>query len=250
MTSPNSIVCHTCAAPIPAKDIELSLMIAKCTSCDAVFSFADTVGHTEQEVVGRILGDDSAPAERVMPTDHKVKVKADTDNQLTLSMGWFSAQTLFMAMFAVFWNGFLLVWYAIGITGFLAGESGMIIMLLFPVLHVAAGFYVGYTAICGFVNSTTISVDRTGIEVVHGPLPWPGNVSLQAQDVDQLYVVPRVITGKNSTRTVYDLKAVDRGGSEITVLRTLEDDRAALFMERRIEQWLGIEDRRIAGQHG
>ena len=224
-------------------------MIAKCGNCDAVFSFADKVGHTEQEVISRVLGEPAPTTDRPIPTDHKVR-EVDSGDQLTLTMGWFSPQTLFMAFFAVFWNGFLVVWYSIGITGLLSGETEMIIMLLFPVLHVAAGFYVGYSAITGFVNSTTVTVDSAGIEVRHGPLPWPGNIRLDAEDVDQLYVAPRIITGKNTTRTVYDLKAVAKSGTELTVLKTLEDDRAALFMERRIERWLGIEDRRISGQHG
>lgn len=247
-----ALSCPTCAADIPAKDVELSLMIAKCASCDAVFSFADRVGHSEEEAIGLMLGEEPRLAEgatRPVPTDHKVK-ELDAGDRLTLTIGWFSFQTVFLAFFAVFWNGFLLVWYSIGIAGMLAGETGMVFMLLFPVLHVAAGVYVGYTAITGFVNSTTVTVDRNGIDVRHGPLPWPGNITIEAAKIDQLYVAPRVITGKNTTRTVYDIVAIGPGGAEVTVLKALEDDRAALFMERRIEQWLGIEDRQIAGQHG
>jgi hypothetical protein len=243
----DSIQCETCGAPIPSANIELALMIAKCDQCNAVFSFAGQVGHSDQDAVNRVLGGAQAPV-RPVPSDHKVR-ESDTGDQLILTLRWFTPKTLFIAFFALFWNGFLVVWYTMGLAGLASGETGMIIMLLFPVLHVIAGAYLAYTAITGFVNATTVTVSRRGVDVRHGPLPWPGNKTLSTEDIAQLYVSPRQVSSKNSTQTVYDVTAVGPDNLEVVLVKGIENDNAALFMERRIETWLGIEDREVPGQH-
>jgi len=243
----STVQCETCSAPIPAANVELALMIAKCDQCDAVFSFAGHVRHSDQDAVNRVLGGGAAHA-RPVPTDHKVR-ESDTGDGLTLTMSWFSAKTIFMAFFAVFWNGFLVVWYSIGFAALAAGETETIVMLVFPVLHVVAGFYIAYAALTGFVNTTTVTVNRSGIEVRHGPLPWPGNKTLDSGEIAQLYVSPRQVSSKNASQIVYDVTAVGPDNREIVLVKGVENDNAAVFMERRIETWLGIEDRQVPGQH-
>ena len=242
-----SIQCESCGAAIPAANVELALMIAKCEQCDGVFSFAEQVGHSDEDAVNRVLGGAPAPV-RAIPTDHKVR-QDDSGDRLTLTLPWFSPKTIALAFFAVFWNGFLVVWYAIGLSSLASGETSAIIMLLFPFLHVMAGFYVGYAAITGFLNSTTVTVTRRGVEVRHGPLPWPGNKTLHTHDIEQLYVSPRQMSSNNSTQIVYDVTAIGPDNLEVVLVKGVENDNAAIFLERRIETWLGIEDRAVPGQH-
>ena len=262
------LTCPSCgASPIPADDVELSLMIAKCSQCDTVFSFAETVGHDELEVFDRALGVPPTPSgaapgigsgvgsgvehragRPLTPKKHRVQ-EAETPTGLSLEMRWFSAQHVALGFFALFWNGFLLVWYAIALSSFAAGDSEAAMGLCFPVIHVAVGIGVGYGALAGFVNRTLVEVRTGHISVTHGPLWWPGAVELDANDVEQLYVETRVIRGKNSSRTVYDLKARLRDGSSTDLCKGVSELSSARYLEHRVEGWLGIEDQPVAGEH-
>lgn len=249
MTQVHAIHCPTCGAKVPAADVELSLLLAKCLACDEVFSFGDAVGRPDAEAVGRAAGaaPDAAPDRPPIPLDHGV-VEREEAGGLILELRWFGLQGVFLLVFALFWNGFLAVWYSIALTALLSGDGEAVMMVVFPLIHVAAGLGIGYWSIATLLNRTTIRVDRHGIAVRHGPLPWPGSREIPVPDVLQLYVEPRVVRGKNTTRTVYDLNAVLRSGS-ITLVSGIEDARSARFLEHRIEGWLGIVDRPVAGQH-
>ena len=244
-------------------------MLAKCRSCDAVFSIAEDVGRSEDQVLERALGDFPVPQGEApagggkadapalpardpsrppTPTDHGVQEVAGTDG-LTLDVRWFGPQYLFMLVFAAFWNGFLVVWYSIVLGGLANGDAGMAVMGLFPILHVAVGVGIGYSALAGLFNRTRVSVDRKGLSVRHGPLPWPGNVEVDSAQVDQLFLKSRIVRNKNSSSTVYDLKVLDKQGRETTLYKGARDDRAARYLEHRIEGWLGLVDRPVAGEH-
>ncbi len=251
----SKLACLECDSPISAENMELSLMIAKCPSCDSVFSFADEVGHSEGEVLARATAGVPAatapdPSRPLTPRDHKVReLDGPGGSGLLLEVPWFAWHYVPLALFALMWNGFLVVWYTIAFGAVAAGESAAAVMLCFPVLHLAVGIGVGYTALAGFLNKTVVSVSGTGIAVTHGPLPWRGNVKVPASGLSQLFVQTRVVRSKNSSRTVYDLHAELGSGEQVTLCRAMADLASARYLEHRVEGWLGIEDRAVPGEH-
>ncbi len=249
MDAPRTVAldCPSCGKSVASEDMELSLMLAKCSACDTVFSFAEQVGRSEDEVLERV-GTDVPALRPATPVDHRVR-ETVTATGLTLELSWFQPQTLFLAGFALFWNGFLVVWYSMAFAGLASGEVASVAMLVFPLLHVAVGIGVGYTAVAGFVNKTVVDVGARVLTVRHGPLPWPGNTEVRSHDLDQLFLGMRVERGKNSSRTVYDLKALLKSGRELVVCKGLTDARSARYLEHRVEGWLGLEDRPVAGEH-
>ena len=234
-----TLSCPKCAASIPAVDVQLDLLIAKCASCDAVFSFADQVGHHEAEVLRRVAtnGEWRPPT----PTEHSVEAHEE-GGVLTLEVPWWSWHFVMMVPFLLFWNGFLVVWWSIALS------EGQVAMAAFSLLHVGAGIGLAYYTACGFLNATTVAVSKAGIATAHGPLPWPGARTLDAAGLEQLFVKERFIRGENSVRTVYDLTARHRQG-ELVVVSGLPDPNSARYLEHRIEKWLGIEDRAVPGEH-
>jgi len=241
------ISCPSCATPVPAEDLELSMMLAKCSACDTVFSFAEEVGRTEGDSLRGALG--ARPAHRPgTPTDHPVKEHEDGDG-LVLSWRWFSPRHLFLGFFALFWNGFLVVWYTIGISAVAAGDDSAVMMLCFPGIHVLVGLGVGYMAITGVVNSTTVRITQGRLAVEHHPLPWPGAKELHTDSIAQLFVKQRIKRGKNGTTVTYEVLARDRSHGEVTLMKGIAQEQAARYLEHRIEQWLGIEDQAVAGEH-
>jgi len=157
---------------------------------------------------------------------------------------WLGWQTVVLTCFAVFWDGFLFFWYSMAL------RSGMTAMTLFPLIHVAVGIGITYTALAGWLNRTRISVDQGKIIVRHGPLPWLGNKDLDGSDVKQLYSKEKISRGRNSTSTTYEVHAITHGGKNVKVLSGLETSEQALYIEQEIERYFRIEDAPVRGQIG
>ncbi len=221
------ITCRACHADVPSDDLNIELAIAKCARCGDVFGFAD-------EVANRAPVRKRAP----IPTPKGIEV-VDNGGEIVLSRRWFSVAYFFFAFFCLVWNGFLVIWYGLALS---AGDAALP-MLLIPLLHVAAGVGLSYFTLCGFVNTTHITVRQGRLHVKHGPLPWPGGRSIETMTLDQLFCAKKVHRSrKGGTSTSYLLKAQTRSGDTLKLL-TLHDETQALFLEQRLERVLGIQDR-------
>lgn len=226
------ITCKRCGALVPADDVNLDTMAAKCRSCNAVFSIADQV-----EPDGGL-----APRARLdVPLPERFSVE-HPGGGLRISWRWHTPTAYFLAFFALFWNGFLCVW----ITAALSAGAGA--FALFALIHVAAGVGLAYTTLAMFLNNTQVDASYGALSVRHGPLPWLGNLQLSRDAIRQLYCVERVRRSRRSAATTYELKAVRADGSAATVLSSLQTTEQALYLEQELERFLGIKDEPVRGE--
>lgn len=161
---------------------------------------------------------------------------------LTLQYRWFSAKFIFMALFCLFWDGFLVVWYAMAL------GSGNLVMTVFPILHVLAGIGITYWTIAGFVNSTTVMIDGSRLRVSHHPLPWGRTVELRRFEVKQLFCEEKVSRGKNGPSYTYNLSALLQTGERRKLVSGLDTPEIPLYLEQHAEEWLEIRDESVAGE--
>ena len=225
--------CPDCGAQIPADNINLDRMVAKCQECNAVFAFGDQFG-----------GDSRSLARLPAPRPASVEVEHDGAD-LTFTRRWFSPVMIFLAMFAVFWNGFMAVWFGIAII------SRIWPMALFGTLHAAIGLFLAYYALAGFLNSTVIRVGMGEIDVTHGPLPWFGKRHLETASIAQLYV-KEVLRHRRrgSASLTYEVHVATRDGGHVKLLSGLDSSEQALYLEQEIERALGIKDLPVRGEIG
>jgi hypothetical protein len=178
------------------------------------------------------------------------RFKVEEDGQTTrIEWRWFNPLVhLFLAFFCVAWDGFLVVWY--GIAFFAAKDSSpaSVIMMVFPIAHVAVGVGLTYFTLAGFVNRTRVSVSRNQLTIRHGPLPWKGNLELPGKQFTQLYGEEIISRGKNGPTITYNLLALDREGQKVKLLSGLTDKDQVLYLEQTMERRLGIEDAAVAGE--
>jgi hypothetical protein len=230
------IDCPSCGARIAAEDMNLSAMAARCRSCHA---FVDLRAAS----AGASTSPAQTPAEPLpVPRPAQIQV-VERGLDVTLTRRWFSWVYVFLALFCTVWNGFLLVWY----TTAAAGDAPLF-FLLFPLLHVAVGVGLAYFTLAGFVNRTVLTVERGEVSVRHGPLPWPGNVDVSAGSLEQLFCTEKVIRSRNGTTVRYNVEAVLRDGRQLTLLKALDAQEEALFIEQTLERHLGIPDRRVRSE--
>jgi hypothetical protein len=225
------ITCPECRVPVAAEDVNLATGLAKCRTCNNVFRFADDPELAPQTTRAR------APVEKPRSI-----VTYASDGELTLDYRWFSPKYIFMVFFCLFWNGFLVFWYTA------AFQTRNPIMMLFPLLHVGVGLFITYITIAGFVNTTTVQIDRGRIQVRHHPLPFGRRLELATGDVKQLFCQERISRSRNGVAYMYDLVALLRDGTRRKVVSNLDSPELTLYLEQNAEAWLRIPDEAVTGE--
>jgi hypothetical protein len=228
------LYCRSCGAPIEAGEIDKDLGLVRCRHCGSVYGL---------EVLPRHDSDGSFRAyeRQSVPMPDKLEV-ADVGNELQITYRWFGLKFVFLIIFAVFWNGFMLLWHGISLA------SGAWFMSVFGLLHTAVGVGLAYYTLAGLLNKTTIRIGMGQLLIQHWPLPWPGNRQLEASDVAQLFSREKISRSKNSTSYSYQVHALLQNGKKQKLLSGLTDVDQALYVEQEIERYLGIRDRMVRGE--
>jgi hypothetical protein len=232
--------CPGCGRQIAAADINLERTLAKCAACNMVFNFAHLVASP---------GDDAAVLRPRVTAPPRWQVD-DWGADLRIRWRWWTPAALFLLFFCVAWDGFLVSWFAK-----VLGKQGP--PDDFPIVHVAVGVGLTYVTLAWHLNRTTVRVSGGQLTVRHGPIPCPGNRTLQTDDIEQLYCAHSRSgwTSMNNTARhahrgpvkvgYYDLCALLHDGTKVRLLHNLPELDHALFLEQKLEECLGIADRRV-----
>lgn len=245
--------CGQCGAPFRAADLHLDRGIAVCSACGSVQRLPASVGSgssddSELLPAPKPLGDVPMPAAFMVE---------DNGHELTIRQRWFHWALLFLLFFAIAWDSFLVGWYWMLTSGPFGGNAGMpgpfkLIFFVFPVAHVAVGVGLTYFVLAGLLNLTVIRVADGMLSVRHGPIPWRGNLDLATDGIEQLYCQNKIHKSRNddghtTTSMQYEVHAVVNGQKQ-KLLGGLHEADHALFVEQRLERFLGIEDRAVRGE--
>jgi hypothetical protein len=119
---------------------------------------------------------------------------------------------------------------------------------LFLAAFAFVAFCALYGGVAGILNSTRILVSAEKLAIRHGPLPWLGNQELAAANLRQLYVKEKASRSNNSTSVHFELHALGHSGGDKKLLGGIQSSEQALFIERSVEKYLGIEDMDVRGE--
>ncbi len=277
--------CPDCGQMIPVEDVDLGSQLARCRACNSVFSFRGALDADRR-------GPDASPP--LTPRPGRIRVEQRPDG-VQIVLPWLRPHHVVVAIICVIWIGGVLafltifnrawrspfdltplpggpVWLSDGHvrvmpvgSGLPGGGYGFSLTSWLPYLLLLPGVGLAYWAVCGFVNRTVIRAGET-LSIRHGPLPWPGNRRLPADQVRQLYVrrrssyhyhrhhrrrgdVSYVDVDGPVVHTWFELRAVLADGSSLTLLPAIEDEEEALYLERAIESALGLENRPVRTEY-
>lgn len=160
---------------------------------------------------------------------------------LHISYPWSRAAGVVILIFAAAWDAFLVGWYL----QLLSSDDISPAFVLFPIGHVAVGFAFTYIALANLLNTTSIRIASGELSIAHRPLWFPGNRTLRAADIRQLFCVER--SGRRGVRT-FDVMVRLASEREVTLVSGLTSDREARFIEQRIESRLGLANLAVAGE--
>lgn len=232
--------CEACGSAIPARDVNLENLVAKCAACDAVFSIAGKLARRgvrapdKQPPLPR--GMRIVKAGRALPGEagYRKSGKPRQRSQLVVERRWFGPHYLFLVFFCIGWDSFLVFWYSRPVNNWF--------FYVFPIAHLAMGVSLTYYTLAGLLNKTTLRIAKGVLSVRHGPLPWRGNRRLPVDRIRQLYVRKRVHEGQESKSVTYDVHVEDDQLARVKLLTGLHSLEQAEFIEWVVEDHLGIED--------
>lgn len=180
--------------------------------------------------------------QEIVPLPDNLTILTDRD-AVVIRRRWFSPVVFFLVVFALFWNGFMVVWMSIALS------QGAWMMAAFGSIHTCVGLGLIYFCVASFMNQTDVSVDPSFLRVQHHPLPWPGKRKIPVHEIRQLYTKEHVSRNKNSVSVSYAVYVVTEDGREQKLLAGLTTDSQARYIEREIESILGLANIPVAGEH-
>ncbi|MCB9635495.1 MAG: hypothetical protein H6721_25530 [Sandaracinus sp.] len=164
-------------------DVDLSTRLGKCRGCNSVFELGAQV----------VTASPAAPL--VPPRGYAFETPASGESMyrddargkkaLVITRRWFRYVALFLLLFCIVWDGFLLTWYVGGLT-----QGAPFFFQIFPLVHVAVGIGLTYYTASLFLNRSRIELSAEHLNVSHGPLPWPGVKALPLASVRGVKVGP------------------------------------------------------------
>ena len=222
--------CPNCQSDIPASDVNIKELVAKCQHCHHVFNFTDK----NYAVKNR--------PEIVMPAGIE---SFSLLSELNIEISWRKSVNSFLTFFTILWNLFLVPFILFAIF------SGEIMALVGISLHVLIGVSLLYYTLVCFVNTTYIMVNHYRILVEHKPLrlPFYPNRDIGVHEIDQLYTheyVASTTNGKPDYAYAVHLKLKDK--SDIRLIKGLKNPDQALYIEQEIEDFLKIDDKAVKGE--
>jgi hypothetical protein len=220
--------------------MHLGTFMARCRRCDDLFSFDRARARLGVAGGAAESPDDSPSAGDGLPRPPGMKVER-LPNVWRVSWRWFRADYLGLLAFCIFWDGFLVFWYTVGLT-----TGGPPMMFVFPLLHVAVGVYLTYYVLTGLLNRTTVELTPHELVIAHAPLPWAGNRRLPVSRVGQLYC--EEANFQRNDRKVYRLSAVLAGGDKVILLSGFADLGEPRFLKHELERRIGIVPRPVVGE--
>jgi hypothetical protein len=156
------------------------------------------------------------------------------DDGVTLTERWFSWLAVVQVPFCVALDGLLLLGYLL-----VPKESAWFLVQLLLLPGVLLGLLATYWTVAKLVNRTVVRVAPEQLLVRHGPLPWPGNRTIELSNVKQFDCRKAVSRNyRGDVWVTYTLVAVLQSGRELELLWRIGSPEAAHVLEYETRQWL------------
>ncbi|NME69178.1 DUF4178 domain-containing protein [Flammeovirga aprica] len=174
---------------------------------------------------------------------------ANNEKQLKLSFRWYKPGIYTYLFFSIIWNCFVILWVS-ALSRDFNGDVFDIASLLFPIGHVSVGISTFYYCLCNIFNRTIVKVDNKKLTVRHRPFPWLGQYTLDASEIEQLYIRKKTNSVEQDYVTQYPLMLKKKNGPSIELLseKVVGNKFNAKNIERLIEERLNIQDYAMPGE--
>ena len=151
---------------------------------------------------------------------------------------WLGLPTIIMGILLLVWvMVFFRTFNLIG-TGVNEGEFFLTLM---PIVFGCGAVLLAYFLLANWLNKTDIFVSDDLMEIKIGPIPWRGNVKLETANIKQIFIQKQVAGSEKKRKVTYAVLINNQNGKVVKLVGGLEGQDQALFIEQRIENYLGMD---------
>jgi hypothetical protein len=234
--------CQSCGYELHAADVDFDELDATCRHCGWRFG-APTAPYRSApvEVAPRVAAAVRQPLSQRLPWPAGVSVEHDERlGRIRLSVHLRPVGPLVhAALFLTF--AFFVV--AVGLIVDRGASEPLLLLVVVSLSLLGA-----YASAALARNHLVVSADADGIRVEPKPLPWFGARVIPRFALEQLWVAVRESSEAGSRRTYYELRARTARG-DVELITEIDSAQAALYLEKVMEDHLGVEDARVLGQY-
>ena len=171
----------------------------------------------------------------------KLQVLQDSGGPV-ITWRWLGGRTVFLTLFAAFWDGFTLVFFRSWL------ESGAVWWAyLFPLVFIAVGVGVTCSALAGWLNRTRVRVAQDALTVTTRPLPFFNDRNIAPSELQRVYCREVVHRSRGGSYSTYEVRAVLRDGRNLKLIRGFDRFEPAGYLVDRIREILGIREEPAQG---
>lgn len=224
--------CPYCQSPVPAANVNIAQLVAKCERCNQLFTFDRQLEHIERHRTEVLLP----------PGIESYSMLSD----LYFEVSWRSGKEMaFFIIFTIFWDSIVFLFAVLAIL------SGQLSMLLFLSLHLAVGIGLLYYTISLLINKTYIYVNRQSIHIEHKPLPklFSPSRDIESSEIGQLFLERYVSSKTNGVPNyAFAVQVLLKNNERVNLVKGLRTEEQGRYIEQQVERFLGIKDRVVEGE--
>jgi hypothetical protein len=228
--------CPFCEGPIDGSNVDVGLHVAKCSTCDALFSFGELI--VDRQGIGVFAGAYEEKLPRGVWIDDQQTAGRITDT-------WLSAEYVFIAVVAAFADVVIASVLVRAVSsGWRPSPDAPWTAYLVGAVMLVTPLVLTYLAVAGLFNSTVVDVADGYVRVQHGPLPWFGNRQVPAADIAEIFFDETRVLRKGSRHPIitYNVNAGTRRGETFRLLIDLPSLTPALLCQLHLDKWLKLRD--------
>jgi hypothetical protein len=260
--------CRRCQSVIEPQDVNAERQFALCRICHAVFALKPSLNVSPQaaRAVGEVFAQAAARGGEVVLLNAAGEPQAATPTRrrsadFDAPKRWSVLEDSGSVHIQIRWSISSALGLLIGAALFLnaswyfskEGWSPTGVLVISGLVGFALFMLRG--ALKHALNTTHITADQLGILIEHKPIGWKGDGRILKRDIEQLYCVEgirsQVRDDERRQEPFYAVHVLLKGGDsrpliDSTVITSPEQ---ALYLERVIEERLGIVDRPVEGEY-
>jgi len=230
----HKIHCPDCSTIVPMNNLNIQTNIAKCNSCNGIFSIRELVNH---------IADAKHITQEVLKPEGIEIFTFKDELDISVAQRWQQVEGLIAMLFP-----FIVFSVAILVSVFVLPEHMRIVGVL-ALLTVSFASYISYF-LARKKHKTNIHVNKQYLHIEQRPKKFVKDKIYKVEDIDQIYIKAGPHMSGTKGGSVHMIVNTPEGQKHVLLLGTMNSLSKAKYVEQEIEKHLGITNKRVPDEYG
>ena len=228
------IDCPTCATTIPADNLNIQTNIAKCNSCNGIFSFGNEVEKLSNQ---NTITQEILRPEGVELTHFQDKL------DISVAQPWTNLEVILVSLFPMLVmmlsTGILFIFTELLPAFEQFGKLAMITLWITSLIGYVAYFFIRKK------HKIYVHIDDQNLYIEWRPKKFLRDKKYAIEDISQVYIKNATSAGGVKGAAIFMIVNDINGQKHVELVKTVDSRTKAKYIEQEIEKHLGIKDQRV-----